>query len=194
MCFSLEEAYQDLIRFAYTAFDRIVIRGFVPVMQRPGGFVTWARNLLPEEPIEVYAAGSCLVDPAIEAAGDIDTAVVVLRTAGGVLCTIDNSRRAVYGYDQRIEAFGEKGMIAAENPTPTTLQRATEAAVMTDKPPYFFLERYSEAYQAELDHFVDVMEGKVEPAITGDDGRKALALADAATRSLAESKPVKLEP
>lgn len=151
-----------------------------------------ARFLLEEEPVELYATGSCLVDPAIEAAGDVDTAVVVLRTASGVLCTIDNSRRASYGYDQRIEAFGEKGMVAAENPKPTTLVRTTVAAVATDKPPYFFLDRYAEAYRGELDHFIDVAEGRAAPSITGDDGRHALELADAASRSQAEGRPVKL--
>lgn len=152
-----------------------------------------ARHLLDEEPVELYATGSCLVDPAIEAAGDVDTAVVVLRTASGVLCTIDNSRRASYGYDQRIEAFGEKGMLAVENPRPTTLVRSTDAAVATDKPPYFFLDRYADAYREELDHFIEIVEGRAAPSITGDDGRRALELADAASRSLAEGIPVKLD-
>ena len=152
-----------------------------------------ARFLLGEEPVSVYATGSCLVDPAIEAAGDVDTAVVVLRTASGTICTIDNSRRAVYGYDQRVEAFGEKGMITAGNPSPTTLVRSTADAVTMDKPPYFFLERYDEAYRAELDHFIEVMEGTSPPAITGDDGKRALVLADGAARSLAEGRPVTIE-
>jgi myo-inositol 2-dehydrogenase / D-chiro-inositol 1-dehydrogenase len=152
-----------------------------------------ARFLLPEPPVEVYAAGACLVDPAIGAAGDVDTAVVVLRAASGVLCTIDNSRRAAYGYDQRIEAFGSLGMIAAGNVTPTTVTRATAAGVVTDPPLHFFLERYAEAYRAELDHFVEVIEGRTAPGVTGDDGRAALVLADAAARSLAEGRPVRVE-
>jgi len=116
-----------------------------------------------------------------------------MRTVSGILCTIDNSRRAVYGYDQRIEAFGEKGMISAGNPAPTTLVRTGSEAVISDKPPWFFLERYSDAYRAELDHFVEVIDGTVASAIDGDDGRKALALAEAATRSLAEGRPVSVE-
>ncbi|HUU03756.1 MAG TPA: inositol 2-dehydrogenase [Myxococcota bacterium] len=152
-----------------------------------------ARFLLPDEPREVYAAGSCLVSPDIGRAGDVDTAVVILKTAGGVICQIDNSRRAVYGYDQRIEALGEKGMLQAGNPSPTTLARYTQAAVTTDKPPYFFLERYAEAYRAELDNFLDVVAGKAEPAVDGQDGRAALMLADAAARSLAENRTIQLE-
>jgi myo-inositol 2-dehydrogenase/D-chiro-inositol 1-dehydrogenase len=151
-----------------------------------------ARFLLPEPPVEVFATGACLVDPAIGAAGDVDTAVVVLRTAAGVLCTIDNSRRAAYGYDQRIEAFGSLGMIAANNVTATTLVRASAAGVVTDRPLHFFLERYAEAYRAELEHFVDVLEGRAAPSVTGGDGRAALALADAAARSLAEGRIVRL--
>lgn len=151
-----------------------------------------ARFLLGEEPVELYATGSCLVDPDIARAGDVDTAMVVLRTARGALCHIDNSRRAAYGYDQRIEAFGEKGMLQAENPRPTTVRRATEEGVVTDRPPWFFLERYAEAYRAELEHFIDVARGAARPAVGGDDGRAALALADAAARSLAEGRPVAL--
>ena len=149
-----------------------------------------ARFLLPEEPVEVYATGSCLVDPAIGEAGDVDTAVVVLKTTSGILCSIDNSRRAVYGYDQRIEAFGEQGMISAGNPSPTTLVRAGAESVRSDKPPWFFLERYGAAYRAELDHFVEVVDGAAAPEIDGDDGRKALILAEAAARSLAEGRPI----
>jgi myo-inositol 2-dehydrogenase/D-chiro-inositol 1-dehydrogenase len=151
-----------------------------------------ARFLMPEPPVEVYAAGACLVDPAIGAAGDVDTAVVVLRAASGVLCTIDNSRRAAYGYDQRVEAFGSLGMVAAGNVTPTTVVRSTAAGVLSDLPLHFFLERYAEAYRAELDHFVDVIEGRAAPSVTGADGRAALALADAAARSLGEGRPVRV--
>lgn len=151
-----------------------------------------ARFLLGEDPVEIYATGSCLVDPDIGCAGDVDTAMAVLRTGSGVLCHIDNSRRAAYGYDQRIEAFGEHGMLQAENPPPTTLRRATVEGVCTDKPPYFFLERYEAAYRAELDHFVDVVSGSAAPLVDGADGLAALRLADAAARSLAEGRPVRL--
>jgi myo-inositol 2-dehydrogenase / D-chiro-inositol 1-dehydrogenase len=151
-----------------------------------------ARWLLGEEPVELYATGSCLVEPALGALGDVDTAVVVLKTAKGVVCTIDNSRRAVYGYDQRIEALGSGGMLLADNPTPTTVRRADKAAVISDKPPWFFLERYAEAYRAELAAFLAVLDGEAPP-VTGEDGRRALLLAEAANRSLQERRAVALE-
>ena len=151
-----------------------------------------ARFLLGEEPVEVFATGGCLVDPAIGEAGDIDTAMVILRTARGALCHIDNSRRAVYGYDQRVEVFGSLGMLHAGNPAPTTVTRFTREAVISDKPFPFFLERYADAYRAELDHFLDIIEGKAQPEVTGRDGREALALADAAVRSMELGRPVKL--
>ncbi len=139
-----------------------------------------ARWLLGEDPVEVFASASCLVDPAIGNAGDIDTAVVTMKTASGKLCQIDNSRRAVYGYDQRMEVFGSKGMAKADNVQTNTVEVWDGDRVHREKPPYFFLERYAEAYRAELDHFVDVVSGKSEPAVTARDGRQALALADAA--------------
>jgi myo-inositol 2-dehydrogenase / D-chiro-inositol 1-dehydrogenase len=152
-----------------------------------------ARYLLDEEPVEIFATGSCLVDPEIGQAGDLDTVMLILKTASGKLCQIDNSRRAVYGYDQRIEAFGEKGMLMAGNPTPTTLQCFGQAAVSCDKPHFFFLERYQAAYRAELDHFIDVVAEKTEPLVSGIDGRLALWLADAATRSHQAGRPISLE-
>lgn len=151
-----------------------------------------ARWLLGEEPVELYAQASCLVDPALREAGDVDTAIVVLKTSSGVLCHIDNSRRAVYGYDQRIEAFGSGGLLAADNPRPTTVRHVGEDGARTDKPPWFFLERYEEAYRQELDAFLDVLEG-APPPVTGDDGRRALALAEAANLSLAEGRAVRLD-
>jgi myo-inositol 2-dehydrogenase/D-chiro-inositol 1-dehydrogenase len=150
-----------------------------------------ARWILGEEPIEVYATASCLVDPAIGAAGDIDTAVVVLRTKSGAIAQISNSRRAVYGYDQRLEAFGSGGMLRAENRTPTTVERATAEGVAHDKPLFFFLERYAEAYRAELDHFLAAVGKGEPPAPSGADGRAALALAEAALESSRTGKPVK---
>jgi myo-inositol 2-dehydrogenase/D-chiro-inositol 1-dehydrogenase len=149
-----------------------------------------ARFLLAEEPVEIFATGSCLVDPGIGEAGDIDTAMVILKTRRGALCHIDNSRRAVYGYDQRIEVFGSKGMLQAANPPPTTVTRYTRDAVLSDKPYNFFLDRYPEAYRAELDHFLEVAAGRAELLVTGHDGRAALVLADAALQSLKLGKPV----
>jgi myo-inositol 2-dehydrogenase / D-chiro-inositol 1-dehydrogenase len=150
-----------------------------------------ARWLLPEEPVSVFAAGSNLVSEEIAKAGDIDTACVVLETANGVLCQISNSRRAVYGYDQRIEVFGSKGMLRAENPLETTLGYANEQGVAAAKLPYFFLERYSEAYRRELAFFVKGVESGAVFA-GAEDGRRALLLAEAALRSLASGKREKI--
>jgi myo-inositol 2-dehydrogenase/D-chiro-inositol 1-dehydrogenase len=149
-----------------------------------------ARFLLGEEPVEVFAAASVLVDPAIGAAGDVDTAVVTLRTAGGALCQISNSRRASYGYDQRIEAHGAGGLLRAGNVTATTVELATGAGFTTDPALPFFLERYAAAYRAELDSFVDALAAGTPPHPGGEDGLRALLLADAATLSASTHQPV----
>ena len=151
-----------------------------------------ARYLLPEEPTQVFATGSALVDKAIGEAGDVDTAMVILRTPSGRLAHIDNSRRAAYGYDQRVEAFGQKGMLQANNPTPTALVATTDAGRTGDKPFHFFLERYAAAYRAELEHFLAVVGGAAAPAVTGEDGRRALILADAANQSLRTGRVVEV--
>ncbi|HEY4161496.1 MAG TPA: inositol 2-dehydrogenase [Dongiaceae bacterium] len=150
------------------------------------------RWLLGEAPTEVYATASCMVDPAIGQAGDVDTAMVMLKTASGAIGQISNSRRSVYGYDQRIEAFGSKGMLQAGNRTPTTVEFSGETNVARDKPLHFFLERYAEAYRAELQHFVDCCLGKAKPRTTIEDGRHALALAEAAVQSVKSGQPVRL--
>jgi myo-inositol 2-dehydrogenase/D-chiro-inositol 1-dehydrogenase len=142
-----------------------------------------ARFLLGEEPIEVTAAASCLVDPAIGAAGDVDTAVVTLRTASGRLCQISNSRRASYGYDQRIEVHGAKGMLRAGNVLPTTVELADPTGFRTDPALPLFLERYAAAYRAELDAFVVAATGGAPACPDGEDGLHALLLADAALES-----------
>ena len=151
-----------------------------------------ARWLLGEEPVEVFATASSLVDPAIGKAGDVDTAVAVLRTASGAICQIGNSRRAAYGYDQRIEVFGAKGMVRAENRTPTTVQRYGADAIATDKPLFFFLERYADAYRLELDHFLDCVKAGKTPSVGAEDGKRALVLANAAAESLKTNRPVKV--
>ena len=141
-------------------------------------------------PDSVTAHGSNLVDPAIGEAGDIDTAVVVLSYADGRIATIRNSRRAPYGYDQRVEILGSKGLITAENETESRVSVATESGVVAPKPVYFFLERYMRAYAIEWAAFVDaVTDGRPVPA-TVEDGVNALVLAEAANRSLAEKQPV----
>jgi len=151
-----------------------------------------ARWLLGEEPTEVFAVGSCLVDPAIGKLGDVDTAAVTLTTASGAICQITNSRRAVYGYDQRIEVFGAGGMLRAGNGTDTTVEVSDGTGVMTDKPMYFFLERYADAYRIELDHFLDCLERKATPLAGVEDGLRSLLLADAAAQSVESGRPVKV--
>jgi myo-inositol 2-dehydrogenase/D-chiro-inositol 1-dehydrogenase len=151
-----------------------------------------ARFLLDEEPIEVSAAASCLVDPAIGAAGDVDTAVVTLRTASGRLCQISNSRRASYGYDQRIEAHGATGMLRAGNVLPTTVELADATGFRTDPVLPFFLERYATAYRAELGAFIAAVGGGTAARPNGEDGLRALQLADAALESSRTGRTVHL--
>jgi myo-inositol 2-dehydrogenase/D-chiro-inositol 1-dehydrogenase len=147
-----------------------------------------ARFLLNEEPVEVTATASCLVDPAIGAAGDVDTAVVTLRTGSGRLCQISNSRRATYGYDQRIEAHCAGGLLRAGNVIPTTVETATAEGFRTDPVLPFFLERYAAAYRAELDAFVRAARGEGPAKPDGEDGLRALLLADAAIEAAASGR------
>jgi myo-inositol 2-dehydrogenase/D-chiro-inositol 1-dehydrogenase len=151
-----------------------------------------ARWLLGDEVVEVMAWGSRLADPKLAKIGDYDTAAVTLRTAKGRLCQINNGRRAVFGYDQRIEVYGSRGMLRAANRTPTSLEVSTTAGVVRDKPYHFFLQRYVDAYRAELDHFLSVAAGKARPLIGARDGYLALKLADAATKSAKTGKPVRV--
>jgi myo-inositol 2-dehydrogenase/D-chiro-inositol 1-dehydrogenase len=151
-----------------------------------------ARFLLGEEPVELHAAASCLVDAAIGAAGDVDTAVVTLRTAGGKLCQISNSRRATYGYDQRIEAHGAKGLLRAGNVTPTTVELANASGFTSDPALPFFLERYAAAYRAELEAFIAAVTSGQPPKPDADDGLAALRLADSATQSARSREAVRL--
>ena len=151
-----------------------------------------ARWMLGEEPVEVYATGSALVDPEIGVAGDIDSAHVILKTASGKLCHINNSRRAAYGYDQRVEALGATGMLQAQNQLEHQVRYLGEEGDIAAKPMHFFLERYMPAYRNELQEFVDtVIEGR-EPSATIEDGVAALALADACYQSLQTGQMVKL--
>jgi myo-inositol 2-dehydrogenase/D-chiro-inositol 1-dehydrogenase len=151
-----------------------------------------ARWVLGEEPVEVFAWGSCLVDAGIGAAGDVDTARTVLKTASGKLCVIANSRRSGFGYDQRIEAYGSAGMIRADNVTESTVHVWNEEGSQADRFQNFFLDRYAAAYRAEMAHFADILDGKAAPEIGYADGVAALALAEAAAESVRSGKPVKL--
>ncbi len=151
-----------------------------------------ARFLLGEEPVEVHAVGSCLVDPGIGEAGDVDTAAVLLKTASGRIAQISNSRRATYGYDQRIEVHGSGGLLAAGNRHASTLTLADARGYASDPALPFFLERYAEAYRAELDAFVAAVLDDEPVAPSGEDGLKAQILADAATQSARTGQPVRL--
>ncbi|MGO2880437.1 MAG: inositol 2-dehydrogenase [Halomonas sp.] len=146
------------------------------------------------EPIEsVFAVGSCLIDPAIGEAGDVDTAMVTLTTASGKLCQISNSRRACYGYDQRIEAFGSEGMLQAQNESDTRLRFTGTSGQVEEKPKWFFLERYALAYRLEINDFVDAWKKHRAPLAGAQDGLEALRLADAAEHSLREGRKILLE-
>lgn len=152
-----------------------------------------ARYLTNSEVVEVYASGAVLVDPAIGEAGDIDTAIVTLKFANGALGVIDNSRKAVYGYDQRVEVFGSKGCITVENDVPTTAILSCIEGVISDKPKYFFPERYKDAYIDEFKAFFDCLINDTEPPVTGRDGLEPILIGMAANKSLAEGRPIKIE-
>ena len=149
--------------------------------------------LVGEKFVELFAAGACLIDSEIGALGDIDTAKLVLRSASGVLCLISNSRRTGYGYDQRVELFGSKGALRVDNVSGTTVSRLDEAGGNEASFPYSFAERYAEAYQAEIDHFADILDGKASPSTGPRDSLRALRLADAAEHSFKCGAPVRLE-
>ena len=151
-----------------------------------------ARYLIGSEVEEVYTVGGVMVDPEIGKAGDLDTAIVTLKFENGVLGTIDNSRQAVFGYDQRVEVFGSKGMVNVENNTPNRTRLSTSQAVQEDLPLFFFVQRYVESYIAEMKEFIHcVAEDKV-PSVTGIDGRIPVVIGKAARLSFDRNRPVKL--
>ncbi|MCC5964777.1 MAG: inositol 2-dehydrogenase [Natronohydrobacter sp.] len=151
-----------------------------------------ARFLMGEEFIRLHAMGSALVDPEIGAAGDVDTAAVILTTTSGRICQISNSRRASYGYDQRIEVHGQRGMLRAENQLESTVEIATDAGFRRDPAQHFFLERYEAAYLAEMRAFVAAVTGDAQTGPGIEDGLRAQMLADAATLSRESGQPVDL--
>ena len=151
-----------------------------------------ARYLIGSEVEEVYAAGGVMVDPKIGDAGDIDTALVSLRYANGAIGSIDNSRQAVYGYDQRVEVFGEKGGVIVANKTPDNAVFSNADGVHAAQPLYFFIERYTEAYVAEVREFVTCILEDKTPSVTGIDGRIPVVMGLAAWKSYRENRPVKL--
>ena len=153
-----------------------------------------ARWLLGEEPVEIFARGAVLVDPRVKSEGnDIDTAMVLLRTKSGRMASIMNSRRAVYGYDQRIEVFGEKGMLRAENLAPTTAERFGAEATCRDNPWPNFQTRYAAAYAAELTSFITSVRRRKPAEIPPEDSRRVLLLCEAAARSARTGQPVRVK-
>jgi myo-inositol 2-dehydrogenase/D-chiro-inositol 1-dehydrogenase len=142
---------------------------------------------------EVFAAGAVLVDPEIGKAGDVDTALVTLKFANGAIGVIDNSRKAVYGYDQRVEVFGSKGAAIADNDLPNTVKLYTESGVTGEKPLYFFLERYKGAFVDEMIAFIDAVQNNKSVPVSGEDGLADMYAALAAGKSLKEGRPVKID-
>jgi myo-inositol 2-dehydrogenase/D-chiro-inositol 1-dehydrogenase len=150
------------------------------------------RWILADEAESVYATGSCLVDPAIGREGDVDSTAVTIRTKRGRLAQINTTRRAAYGYDQRFEVIGARGMLQAGNHRPTEVTVSNGTSVTNDLPEHFFLERYRAAYANEMAHFFDAIGSGKPVRTTIDDGVAALVLADAATTSWREQRIVKL--
>ncbi|TGP21527.1 MULTISPECIES: inositol 2-dehydrogenase [unclassified Mesorhizobium] len=151
-----------------------------------------ARFVLAEEPTKVFAVGSTLVDPAIKDVGDVDTAAVILTTASGKICQISNSRRATYGYDKRLEVHGSKGMLRAANLLENSIESATSRGFTVAKAQAFFLERFDAAYLAELQHFVEALLAGRKPRPDVHDGLRAQLIADAATQSRLEGRPIEI--
>ncbi len=152
-----------------------------------------ANFLMGKRPVTVHASGSSIVEPAIGEAGDVDTAVVTMTYDDGRIAVIKNSRRAVYGYDQRVEILGSEGLLQAENMLENTVVRSTATGVNSAKPTYFFLERYMPSYAAEWAAFVEAVGSENALPVSLDDGVAALAMAEAATRSANTGLPVRLD-
>ncbi len=152
-----------------------------------------ARYIMNKEVVEVYSRGAVLVDPAIGEAGDIDTALTTLTFEDGTMANIDNSRKAVYGYDQRLEVFGSKGMVKADNNYPDNHQYFGANGVSGSLPLNFFLERYTASYLNEMSAFFSSVQNNEELPVSGKDGLEAMKIALAAKKSVSENRPVKIE-
>lgn len=152
-----------------------------------------ARYIMGSEVVEVHANGAVLVDPAIAEAGDIDTAIITLKFANGALGVIDNSRRAVYGYDQRLEIFGDQGAAQADNNRSNTVEVSSAKHITKEKPLYFFLERYTQSYIEEVDAFIAAIRENQPVLCGGLDGLQAERIAEAAKKSLETGRPVQLD-
>ena len=151
-----------------------------------------ARFIMGCEVTEIFATGSCRVDPEIGKVGDIDTAMILLRFENGATAVIENSRRTVYGYDQRLEVFGSEGVLKIENPLKTNVSGLDANGAHYDVNLNFFIDRYETSYLVEMQTFVDALTHKKEMPVNGKDGIKAIVLADAAYASLKENRPIKL--
>ena len=149
-----------------------------------------ARFLVGSEVTEVYASAEVRIDERIGDAGDYDTAVAVLTFENGAIALINNSRQAVYGYDQRVEVFGEKGSISIQNDTQSTAILSTADGVISENPKYFFLERYMDAFTEEKKQFFQAIADGTDPPVGGIDGLLSVAIAEAANRSVREHRPV----
>ena len=149
--------------------------------------------IMGELPITISAVGHCLINPEIGVDGDVDTAVVTMVYADGKIAVIKNSRRAAYGYDQRIEILGSEGLLQAENIIENSVVKSTKAGIVSAKPKYFFLERYIDAYRAEWDAFVKSINDDEPIPVTLEDGVAALAMAEAATQSQNTGKSIQLK-
>lgn len=150
------------------------------------------RYLTGSDVTEVYVEAANLVDPKIGEAGDVDTAIISLKLANGALAVIDNSRKAVYGYDQRAEVFGSRGQVAITNDLPSHAVLSTESGVTAEKPLHFFLERYMGSYTSEVRDFLDAIQNDTEVPVTVNDGLQAVLIAMAANKSMKEHRPVAL--
>ena len=151
------------------------------------------RYLSGQEVVELYAQGACLIDPAIGEAGDVDTATITLKLSNGALATIDGSRKAVYGYDQRGEVFGSKGCVTNANDTNSNIVLSTVDGIVSEKPLWFFLERYMGSYQAEVREFIECIANGTEPRVGIEDGLVSIKLALACSKSLKENRPVRVD-
>jgi myo-inositol 2-dehydrogenase / D-chiro-inositol 1-dehydrogenase len=172
----------------------------VDYVKRSGGFFRdmlihdfdMVRFLMSEEPAQVYAVGGALVSPELKELGEVDTAAVTLQMRSGRIATVTSSRRATYGYDQRIEVHGSKGQLAMTNLPLNRVMAADAAGFRTAPALHSFMERYAVAYKVEMDAFIRALVGGTAPSPTGRDGLKAQLLADAATESFNSGRPVKL--
>lgn len=151
-----------------------------------------AAFLTGSEVTEIYAAGANMVDPVIGEVGDIDTAIITLKMANGSMVVIDNSRQAVYGYDQRCEVFGSKGAVETQNDTLSTAVVSTAEGVNNEKPMFFFLERYLGSYAKESQSFVDAINNDTDTAIDIEAGMQPILIAIAGNLSMKENRPVKI--